>query len=365
MFKKTQELKAEVFSPVSGRIFDSTWGGRKTASALINSPIDALEHVCRLQNWSATSVTPTLGWGRAYADAPLIKTGAGEGSFDDSNSDLRILDGYSIASQIIDYSDGDTDKVKRAICRNFFLANYIDKNGYECVKRITKNSAVPVTTITFADIMDRKQIQVSEPNPLDIYSEPFVNYEYNQASQKFEKTIAVRNALAPAYSISFVEGLTDSEGQYYWNLCNTIALKTRRIVTPPKDTTDLEFIAGVNGDTLAKDYFENFLNWMYNREIELPFHFNTAGEWEECTRFNLQLPHHTDNQYYECIAQKITVEPNAPYRTTVNAIIYGQVGGSSEDFSIVETLDLQNNDSGDWVETLQVYDSNNDIQEVL
>src|SRR5690606_15731078 len=72
VFEKSLDIKSFIFARFVGLAFPSTWGGRKTAGNLIQSPVDILEHVKREQNWSDNS------------GIALIKT-SGDGSFDDSS----------------------------------------------------------------------------------------------------------------------------------------------------------------------------------------------------------------------------------------------------------------------------------------
>ena len=169
--------------------------------------------------------------------------------------------------------------------------------------------------------MERTEIELIEPDPSTLYSEPFVNYSINTATGEPERKIKVRNSLAGAYSTAYVEGLSGSDAQTLWNNCHTVALRTRIINEPPADLTDLEFANGVNADEIATDYLLNWTAWQGKTEIELPLHLNIVASWTECERFNLQLQQQTNNAVKQCIVEKVVIDPNPPYKARVKAII--------------------------------------------
>lgn len=314
IFKKTgQSIKDAVFSPFSGRIFNSTFGGRKTASDLIEKPIDVLEHICRLQNWHDTSIVPTLGWGLAYGDGALIRT-SGRGSFDTIG-----LPTVALCAQL--QEDGYTDELKRNITKVFNLANYQDNTGAECVEKLSGAWGIPAYTVTLAEIMERTEIELIEPDPQTLYAEPYVNYSINSASGEFERKIKIRNTLAAAYSTSFAEGISGQDAADAWGACHTIALKTRMINEPPEDLTDLKFANGANADEIATNYLLDWTAWQGKTEISLPLHLNIVSSWTECERFNLNLPQQTAGELKQCIVEKIVIDPNPPYKATVKALI--------------------------------------------
>jgi hypothetical protein len=279
----------------------------------MEKPPEVLEHVCRLQNWSDFGPIPTLGWGMQYADGARIKT-SGKGSFDSAT-----LPTVALAGQLLD--EAHTDDVKETLCKGFFMANWQDKDGYECIEELSKNVGAPVATITLNDVLDRSEITLIDPDEDTIYAEPFVNYAKNPATGEFDKKIKVTNAGATAYSTSFVEGLTGAQAQRIWNVCHSLSLKTKAVNTPPSDLTDLDWANGASDDVAAADYLERWVNWQSNREIELPLHMNTVISWGECERFNVVLPQQTNNVAKQCIVERLTIDPNPPYKSRVKSIL--------------------------------------------
>ena len=65
------DIKKEIFSPVKGRIFNDTWGARKTATDQILNPVDMIECLKRLGDWSETGLLADFG--KAYSSTAKIK----------------------------------------------------------------------------------------------------------------------------------------------------------------------------------------------------------------------------------------------------------------------------------------------------
>lgn len=344
-FIKKSNVKGKLYSPMKGRIFDDTFGGRKTASDLIEKPLDVYEHVCRLQNWSNVNQMPSAGWGKGYPKKPLIKT-TGDGSFDATDPDLSALASFRVSWQT---HDAKTSDMKFQLCRAFHLAGFVDENGYECVRRIKRSETSPSDTITLADIVDRKSIKISEPDPSKVYCEPFVRYDYNMATGKYDGYIKIGNVSAQAYSSSYVSGLSSGIAEEYWNRCHALWKKTNMIIPPPETFTDLPCIAD---DSAATEYLTNAIDWMYNPTIEFKVHYNKASEWMEAHRFLLQLPHQTDNVQVECLLTGISVDVEPPYHVTISAMMFSET--IPEDFNLQDTMTVFGSDS-DWQDHMDTY----------
>jgi len=338
IFKKSISVKDAIYTPFRGRIFNDTWGGRFTSANLIESPRNLAEHFDRLQNWEDTSSPPTDGWGKNYAPGALIKTGATtiEGSYDYAGPEFTILDTYRASSQIQDYNKCYTDVLKTSICKDFFTASYYDQDGYANFKRILKSSTSPADSVTLADIVDRSKIIITDPQPADIFPEPFVRYRKNFATSKYESIIRVTNADAESYSSDYVEGLSDSSAEELWNRCNTLFKKARHLEKPPADMTDKTWFNGSDADSLAQDYIFNWVDWMFNPMIRFPVHYNKAGSWNEAQRFTLQLPHQTNDVVIECLLTGLKVDPNPPYHVIVTAIMFSET--IPENFNFKDTF---------------------------
>lgn len=365
IFRKSVSIKKAIYSPFKGRIFNDTWDGRKTSTDLIESPPDILEHFNRLQCWEDTSPPPTNGWGLDYADGARIKTGStADGSFDDTtDSSYTILSTFKTAGQIPQYEKSYTDKLKKQLCRDFFIASYTDKDGFECVKRIVKSETSPFDTVTLSDIVDRTKIRIKEPSPSDIFPEPFVNYRLNFASGKYESVIKVTNVDATTFNSNYVEGISAAdEAEELWDKCAILFQKCKHLEKPPKDMTDKIWFNGPNADLIARDYIFNWVDWMFNPVVRFTVHYNKSGSWSEAHKFTLQLPHQTNNVAFECITTRVSVNPNPPYNVDIEAIMLRE--DIPEEFFIKDTWINYSSDD-DWKDTMTVYGNDNDKKDVM
>lgn len=321
IFKKSgQDISKEILTPFAGRVFNDTWSSRKTSSNLIQNPVDILEHVCRLQNWSDRCSTPVSGWGLQYASSPLIAT-TGIGSFDDP--DLISVRNYLAAAQIEEFDDGYTDEIKDKVCNDFSLANWQDKDGYERVLPLPSDYLSPVYTIHLSDIIDRSSIKISSISPSKIIAEPWVSYNWNAAKDDYDNKIEITNASAGTYTDSFVHGVIDStQARNLWGSCHSLYLMCNKLNKPPKNKTDLTFANGDGGYSIAIDYLQRWVNWQFNDEVEFKTHFNIAASWNTCTPINLLFSHHTDNTVRNALVEKTEINPNPPYDMFIKAIMY-------------------------------------------
>lgn len=307
----------EVYSPLAGRNFASTWDGRKTASDLIEKPVDLLEHVCRLQSWHDRGNVPVSGWGLQYSDDALIAT-SGHGSFDS----ITGRDLYA-AGQLLEEEEGYTDKAKQVICRNFGIANWQDSNGYERAIALPTSALAPIFTVTLDSIIDRQRIKIHEPRQTDIFAEPFVRYQKNPATGEYEKIIVVKNASAGTYSSTYIDGVQNSgEAQAIWQTCHSLYLKTHQITKPPTDLTDLTWANGAGGYSIALAHLQRWIQWQSNTEIEFPLHVNDCLSWAECSPVNLVFSHQTNNVIRSALVESVELNPNTPYEAMIKAIMY-------------------------------------------
>jgi len=323
MFERKGSAGKEVFANIYGRIFNDTFDSRYNSAALNGYPQSQLEAICRLQNWQHRDVSPTDGWGKDYASNALINTtNNGDGSFSDSS--LYAYNYVRSSRQILRYEDAYTDQVKRALCRNFWFANYMDINGRESVKVVSASNTSPSDTITLSNITDRKSIKIINSNPSNVFVEPFVRYNQNYATGEFESIMQITNTQADVYDSSYVKGISGSNAETYWNLCHELWLKSKATTKPPSDMTDLVWINSfdANADDYAEQYIYNWIQWMFHTNVSFTTHYNIVSDWVECHRFNLQLPHETNNAVYECMLTGIEINPNPPFDVKIDAIMF-------------------------------------------
>lgn len=328
IFKKSISIKEEIYSYFRGRVYNDTWATRKTAALLMESPIDILEHACRMQNWSERGIMPSAGWGKAYSPSALINAT----KFD--STELDEVAGFKAARQILSKDEMYTENIKESLCRNFFLLNYQDKNGYECVIPLKKSTASPTNLITLADIrLADSEVTVEEANPAYIYPEPFVRFNYDIGAETYSGYIGVTNVTAEAPTSTqkegYVKGFTGAEAVNLYDACVTLYKKSGIITKPPAEMTDLQWANGnnSNAEEIAKWYLLKWVNWMALKKVSFTVHFlhtsngTNTREWELGQHFLLQLPHETNNAQIECICIKHEIDPNPPYHIGIEAIM--------------------------------------------
>lgn len=387
VFEKEVSLSEKLLTYFLGREYDNTWGGRVTAADLAQSPRRIYELICRMQDFGERGTMPSGGWGSGYSSEALIKT-SGAGSFDDATL-AATLDTYSAARQIISYKNGRTDMLKQSICHEFFLAGYIDNNGYECLRKIPTNDLdfeAPTDLITFADIRAANStVDVQEPDPNNIFPEPFVRYNMNMATGEYESIIAVHNVTARnadgtpgstddgdlCFAANEAERLTKGwiedpddaldgdSGQQLWERCVKLYELSGIINDPASDLTDLQWANGnlENAKTIAKDYLFNWIDWMRLKKCRFTVNFLCAAgggivvhEWQEGHRFRLQLAHETNNVAVECIATRIAIDPNPPYNVEIEAFML-------ESEKLESEYNIQDTDDANIDQWQDVYDT--------
>ena len=288
-----------------GRIFDDTWGGRKTASAMMETPLDILEHVFRLQNGGGD-----VDHGKQYDSNIEIKT-TGLGGIDEiAPSGAADATGYTEglwtpadlrpARQLFEERDCWTDALATDLCRSFFLLNYQDTTGRECVSYLF-DDADTIEDITFADIVGDVG-DVIEPAPADVFVEPYINYAYDYALGKYTKQLRITNATADTYSANYTAGYSGTDGQPTWDLCRQLWLKTKQINPMPESLVNQPWIVRYED---AVWYLRKLSEWMGKRRIEFTVPYQKSAGWAVGSKIKLKLPHHTAGAFVNCLIEGI------------------------------------------------------------
>jgi hypothetical protein len=220
------------------------------------------------------------------------------------------------------------------------MGSWVDHDGKECVASIRKQNTSPVDLVTIYDILDRNSINVIEPNPTDIYIEPFVRYNKNSATGKFDSIIQVTNINyenpTDLQKVSFIVGAQSSDvAIQVYDRCKELSQFTNSVEPPPADMTDLDFVYDY---ITAMQHLYDWVTWMYNPEIEFKCDAELVDTWEECHRFNLQFPHHTNDAVIECLVEKIKINPNNEHECYIQAIMMADT--IPEGFNFQDSLQL-------------------------
>jgi len=371
-FRKKLSINDAIYVSTNGRKWNSTLGARgKTSGAMITSAVDVLEHVSRLQKWDDVGDSvPALGWGKDYSSGALIKT-SGDGSFDSGIETPATL--LNAMDQIFDYDKTATEDIKKSICKTFWLANYYDRSGYECIKQLSITTASPTDTITYAMIApeDRSKIKIIEAQAQDIYCEPVVNYDKNFGNGEYKKSIKITNASAASYNSSYVIGLSPTLAETYWTRCHALWSKVKTIISPPSDMTDIDFANGADADAIAQNYLTKWIDFMSVPRIELVVPFDVVcwdgsssmRPWEEGHRFYANLPNHTNGNNLECILESISINACAPYKCKLKALMIGSAAAYPEDYLIQDVLGVLTGDNA-WQDVL-ADGSEKNIQDII
>jgi hypothetical protein len=297
-----QSIKKEIFSPLGGRIYDDTWGSRKTQTNQIDAIGDIIEHCNRLKNWTEIPGHTVVNWGHAYSPDALIKT-SGSGSFDSAN--LNYLTNQKAAIEIIEESQATTTAIIKKLCDSFGLCSYIDENGYECVE--TLELINPSETITLTDQIGAIG-DVDEPEIQNIFCEPVVNYLYNLGSEKFDAVLKVTNIDAASWLAAYTPGYTLADGEIVWNLCKALYTKYRQVETCPSEFSDQNCIADYATAVL---YVKRKIAWMDKQRLPtITVAYSKGKNYNIYKHIKVQLPMHTDNESKECIIENITKSKN-------------------------------------------------------
>ena len=309
--------------------------GRKNACAMINNPIDILEHTLRLQNWSEQNETKE--WGKEYANVPLIDISTNEGGFD--YEDLNPVKALRPARQILNYNDAYTDEIARSLCKQFFLCNYQNPStGNESVAFIgDKSLSTPATIITLSDIIGSiGEVQYSHIK--GVYCEPIVKYCKNNANGKYEKIIQITNTNKSTYDSSYVIGLSGSDAEMAWARAHILWEAYRQVEPAPNDMVNCDWIVT---DSDAVWYLDTWLTYMGaintdgttsgitfepKKRIAFSVSYETGKNWFLTQHHRLQLPHQTNDTAIEFLIEKISKNiVMGKELVSIQAMLYGEV----------------------------------------
>ena len=270
-----------------GRIFADTWGDRKTAADMMQTPLDILEHVLRLQN-DGTEYDPAMtvkltgqgGIDEIQPSGITDKTGYTEGLW--TPADLRP------ARQLFDENDCWTDALITDLCRSFFLLNYQDQDGAECVSYLFDDSE-PENTVTFGDIIGNVGNMI-EPVAADVFCEPYINYAYDYATGEYTKQLRISGVKNEEWSAEYTAGYDSDDGQATWNLCRNLYGRVKQINPMPDSVANQPWIVRYED---AVWYLRKLAEWMGKKRVDFTISYQKAREWVVGQKIKLNLPYHT------------------------------------------------------------------------
>lgn len=260
-----------------GRTYNDTWGGRKTASALIQNPVDILEYIKR----------QLLG-------SPPIDTAA----FDHADLDDRRA--LTVARQIVNESDADTDKLTRSLCEQFFLISKIIPDGSESVTGLHIPGFATGQTVTLSDLISISE--TIEPRLQDVFVEPEIKYAYDHGTGDYTQRIAVTNITADEWQPSYTPGFTDVDGARVWSACKSLYRKYGIIEPMPDSLKESEWIVDYAG---ALWRIEKLIDWMDKKRLEISVGWTRGRLWEAGTYIKLKLSHRTGNDELICVCEEV------------------------------------------------------------
>ena len=403
IFQKKISVKDNIYVPVSGRIVNSTWSGRKQSANPITTPLEAIEHILRLQNWSEEGAT--VNFGQAYSPQALINTTSTEGGFEYDGVKSKFVSATNtcsqpIARQILDINDAWSDKLLKELCQQFFLCSFQNNLGKECINFVGVAQTTPSVNLTYADILDGTIGELQEQHIADIFCEPTIYYDYNYASGKYDSCFGITNSNAATFDPSYITGYKNlgtaaqTEASQMWAMSHLLWEKYGVVNKPPSFLTECKWLrsncppvidptTGLNtADTslAARQYLMTWYNWMgaywkqgigatFSPKRWVPFSVGydlamTLGAahtpWFPSMHFTLNTPYETAGQTVNCIIEKIEYD-----------IDYGKADITAIIFDLPELIDLYIQDDynshasvgwEDWQDSVTTV--NYDIQDV-
>jgi hypothetical protein len=327
---------------IKGVIWDSAYREPSKQGDLVSNPIDQLEWVMRLQNNFVENIV--------QYDIAL----SGYGSIDSTTLDeLRTI---VSSRELLNENEMTTDYLIKSLCKEFFLINWQNGSGQECLEYIFKPRANEFS-FSFDEIFDITTIK--PPSKYNIYVEPIINYAYDYATERYTKQARVLGITTEtSWSSALTPGFTASDGETIWNKCKRLYNHYGHYEPMPEELTNKQWIT---------EYADAF--WWINRYYGLEI--SGFCDWSRCSIDvgyydalyskqvdigmigTINLPHQTGGLDMQCMIESITPKKREKV-VTLDIILL--------DTSIETVADMwqDNDDSG---EIIQGGDTGEIIQE--
>lgn len=278
--------------------------GRFVGNEAMEDPLKIMEHVLRLQTYGNrdTFYTYEERLPTEYSDYAKIKL-SGEGSFDAPA--LATIRQRTVARQIFNENDAYTDEIVKFICREFFLINYQDENGFECVKYLL-DPTPSNTTILYSHIVG-KIGKLDELRAQDVFCEPVVNYAYDYATGKYTKQLRVSKVTNENYAPDSTSGFVGADGETVWNRCKQLYDIVKQVEPMPSSISNLKWVVTYND---ALWYITNLMQWLGKRRVSFTIPYSIGNQWNIGKKINIRFPHQTRNYNVECVIEEIRKSKN-------------------------------------------------------
>lgn len=377
IFDGVGELEDSIYTNFKGREYKETilsatgW----TSNELINDPIGAMAHAKALQNFDAEGETPpSTGWGLDYPSTFLPYLNLAQntnGSF--YHNDFINFGWYdaTISRQITDSKESYSKAITKDLCNKFFLVNWTNNDGKECVAQVAQKSALAVSiNITQTDMIswgDRR-----EQDTRNIFCEPIVRFGFDAGSGKFTKSVAITNVSSnlstttdKANAVKGLDNKSENIRADLWDRARALYLYYGVVNDPPKVLSENKWIgnretafwylkkwlrfqgAGIVGG-VAKVIPKNYFSFVVPYEL--------GRTWDIGTRLNVKIPNITDDVYYEAMITSLAKETTRVMpRISVKVILFDLDTAEEQDIqdSFDNTLDTWQDTTNTGADNIQ------------
>lgn len=281
---------------IKGVVWDDLYRTVAKRGTLVSNPVDQIEWVMRLQNNFVESLV--------QYDIAL----SGYGSIDSTTLDevrTRIS-----SRELFSENEMSTDYLIKSLCKEFFLINWQNGSGQECLEYIFKSRDTNEFTFNFNEIFDISQIK--PPMKSNIYVEPVINYAYDYATEKYTKQARVLGITTEStWSAALTPGFTNANGELLWNKCKELYDHYGHYEPMPEELSNKLWIT---------EYTDMF--WWVNRFYGLEM--SGFCDWSRCSIDvgyydalysknidigmigTINLPHQTGGRNMKCLVESIT-----------------------------------------------------------
>lgn len=220
---------------------------------------DIYNHICRLQNFESDDITsPSEGWGKVYISnyTGLIDNTTSYGGLQYAELDLYPL----CSRQVNTSSELDTKKLKETLLKDCWAFGSIDSDGKEKLFSMNKafDSGMTRVSISYQDYAGNPNL--TDRPTTDIFTQPYVLYDWDEASQKYLKEIRVSSTEQPSFLTSYVTGdITDGQKEVIWERAQSLYDNYEVINDCPESIVKLKWIKNTQ---VAYDFMLAWLKWM-------------------------------------------------------------------------------------------------------